>query len=149
MLIIDHTNGMADPAKNDKEVVRVMFEWFECDKGRIMKKAEDGTEMGIAIAGGIRRGSILHETEEKRYVSDIIPCSLIEIRIDNVEKAARAGFELGNRHLSLKIENGRILVPYDSPTFEYLKKLQFEVANITDIFEGYTVCKAHGHSHHG
>jgi len=149
MLVVDHIIGAADHLQSEKKTVRVMFEWFECEKGRIMKTAEDGTEMGIAVSGGVKRGSILFETEDTIYVSDITPCHLIEIKVDRTEQAARAGFELGNRHLSLKIEDGRILVPFDKPTFEYLQKLCFEVRETEDIFEEYTVCKAHGHSHHG
>lgn len=149
MRVIDHILENEDQLPPEKKIVKVMFAWFECEKGRIAKLAEDGTELGIAVAGGVKRGNVLLETEEKAYVVDIIPCRLIEIRVKRLEEAVRMGFELGNRHLPVKIEEGRILVPYDRPTFEYLQKFGSEVNEISDVFDGYTVCKAHGKEHHG
>ena len=33
--------------KIDKKIVKIPFEWFELDRKRISKAAEDGTEFGI------------------------------------------------------------------------------------------------------
>ena len=42
----------------------------------------------------------------------------------------RLCFELGNRHLSLKIDDDCVCVPYDHPTFEYLLKLGFNAEKL-------------------
>ena len=39
------------------------------------------------------------------------------------------------------------MVPYDEPTFEYLKKLGFDVEVVTALFTDFIECKAHGSSH--
>ena len=62
-------------------------------------------------------------------------------------------FELGNRHLSLKIEPDRVTVPYDEPTLLYLQHLGFNAHETHAAFADYIVCRAHGasgtaHSHH-
>ena len=64
-----------------------------------------------------------------------------------MQEMGRLGFELGNRHLSLKITEQDVYVPYDEPTFSYLAKLGFEVEEVTEAFTDFIQCKAHGHSH--
>ena len=55
----------------------------------------------------------------------------------------RLCFELGNRHLSLKVEDDRVLVPYDHPTMEYTKKIGFDPRVIEGGFDGFLIVKAH------
>ena len=134
-----------------KQKISVPYEWFETEKGRILKTAEDGTEFGIAVAGGVRDGDILYETETLLYVVTLTASQLISISYHNAQEAARIGFELGNRHLSLKIRDRDILVPYDEPTCLYLQKLGFEAVPVCENFSDYIQCRAHGaapHTHH-
>lgn len=128
--------------------VAVPFEWFECEKGRIRKAAEDQTELGLAVPGGVREGDILAVTEGKYYYVQLKDADLISISIHSAAEAARVGFELGNRHLSLKISENEIRVPYDEPTFLYLQKLGFDAAHIRASFADYIQCRAHGENIH-
>ena len=103
-------------------VVNIPFEWFETEKKRIAKTAEDGTEFGVCVG-------------------------------EPMQEMGRLCFELGNRHLSLKIEPDRVTVPYDEPTLLYLQHLGFNAHETHAAFADYIVCKAHGasgtaHSHH-
>lgn len=131
----------------DKEVVNVSFEWFELEKKRLSKKATDGTAIGVCIPELLKDGDILYETDTAVYVVQVLPCRLIKIKVDTMKEMGRLGFELGNRHLSLEISDGEIKVPFDMPTYEYLKKLGFKVEDVMEQFTDFTVCKAHGHSH--
>ena len=115
-------------------VVHIPFEWFETEKKRIAKTAEDGTEFGV-------------------YAVRIAPSRLIETRVSSMQEMGRLCFELGNRHLSLKIEPDRVTVPYDEPTLLYLQHLGFDAHETHAAFADYIVCRAHGasgtaHSHH-
>lgn len=130
-----------------KEIVKIPFEWFEVEKKRITKIADDGTEFGIGIDEMLRDGDILAITAEKAYVVEVLAAHLIRVHVENMEKMGRLCFELGNRHLSLRITENDVYVPYDVPIFEYLGKLGFEPEDITGQFTDYIVCKAHGHSH--
>lgn len=146
MIIVEKIIGIKEGI--DKRKIPVELEWFECEKGRLKKVAEDGTEFGIAVTELLKEGDILWENEMVQYYIKIKPTLLTIIEIHDKKEAARAGFELGNRHLSLKVEETRILVPYDEPTFLYLEKLGFTVRKETGIFAGYLKCRAHGHGHH-
>lgn len=137
--------------KPSKEVVFIPFEWFETDKHRILKVADDGTEIGIQIDETLADGDVLAVTAQKIYAIQIKKSKLVRIPVKTMEEMGRLGFELGNRHLSLQISADSITVPFDEPTFEYLIRLGFFPQVVEDVFADYIVCKAHGasngHSH--
>lgn len=131
----------------EKTQVPVFFEWFELEKKRIAKTAEDGTKLGVCIDSRLADGDILAETETACYVVTVLPSRLIKIHVDTMQQMGRLGFELGNRHLSLKIAEHEVWVPYDLPTFLYLKKLGFAAEDVQETFTDFIECRAHGHSH--
>lgn len=131
----------------EKNIVKVPFEWFELEKKRISKVAEDGTSIGVCIPELLQAGDVIAETEEAVYVVEVLPSRLIKIHVETMQEMGRLGFELGNRHLSLQIMEHEVCVPFDQPTFEYLKKLGFQAEDVTEQFTDFIECKAHGHSH--
>ncbi|SHH47690.1 urease accessory protein [Fibrobacter sp. UWH9] len=134
-----------------KTVVDIPFEWFELDKHRIFKVADDGTELGIQIEESLSDGDVLAVSPDKIYAVKINKTKLVRIPVKTMEEMGRLGFELGNRHLSLQITEKDVTIPYDEPTFEYLVRLGFLPQIVEDVFSDYIVCKAHGasngHSH--
>ena len=146
-MIADSVLGNIKENKIQKQQINVPFEWFELEKRRISKTAEDGTAIGVCIQELIKDGDILAETEEAVYVAAVVPSHLIKIHVSTMEEMGRLGFELGNRHLSLQISEHEVKVPFDQPTFEYLQKLGFDAEEVTEQFTDFVVCKAHGHSH--
>ncbi|MCR5796607.1 MAG: urease accessory protein UreE [Eubacterium sp.] len=132
----------------NKNVVNVEFEWFELEKKRIRKTASNGTELGISIDGELHGGDVIAETDTEIYVVKSMPAHLIKITVNTMEEMGRLGFELGNRHLSLQISSSGIKVPYDEPTYLYLKKLGFNAEEVTEDFDDFIQCKAHGEGNH-
>lgn len=136
-------NIISQQYSDGKLNVSIAFDWFETDKKRMRKVAEDGTEFGIMVSKTIKDGDVLAETEDKRYFARIKTAQLIEIPVNSMKEMGRLCFELGNRHLSLKVENDRVLVPYDHPTMEYTKKIGYEPHIIEGGFDGFLIVKAH------
>ena len=136
-------NIISQQYSDGKLNVSIAFDWFETDKKRMRKVAEDGTEFGIMVGKTIKDGDVLAETEDKRYFARIKTAQLIEIPVNSMKEMGRLCFELGNRHLSLKVENDRVLVPYDHPTMEYTKKIGYEPHIIEGGFDGFLIVKAH------
>ncbi|PJM72471.1 urease accessory protein UreE [Bifidobacterium primatium] len=147
-MIADHISGniIENPPKDGKLSVPITFDWFETDKKRMAKVAEDGTEFGVMVGRTIKDGDVLAETDDKRYYAKINTAQLIEIPVSSMKEMGRLCFELGNRHLSLKVEDDRVLVPYDHPTMEYTKKIGFEPHIIEGGFDGFLIVKAHAGS---
>lgn len=147
-MIADHIIRTISPETTADDLIPVPFEWFELEKKRIRKTAQDGTEIGVCIEEPLHPGDIIAEEGSRSYVVSLLPSHLIRTPVHTMEEMGRLGFELGNRHLSLKITSDSITVPYDEPTFLYLKKLGFAPEEIHDTFADFIVCKGHGdHGH--
>lgn len=130
-----------------KTIDHVSVEWFERDKKRMRKITENGIEIGISVDKPLNDGDILYEDNTSMIVVDMAPCELIRIEVSDIIEMGRLCFEIGNRHLSLSIKQDSVTVPFDAPTFQYLKKLGFKAERIVDKFSDYTECKGHEHSH--
>lgn len=151
-MIINSVIGNINEKKPQGKLIdRVYIEWYEQEKKLLKKVSEFGEELGIQLEQPLKDGDILYEDGKKVIAAEVLPTHLTQIGVETMEEMGRLCFELGNRHLSLLIESGRVTVPYDEPTFLYLKKLGFDVRQTEDKFTGYTVCHAHGgsssHSH--
>ncbi len=145
-MIIEYILGNIHTEQRQEEIISVPFEWFEVDKKRIKKMASDGTELGVLVEDVLKDGDILAKKDGALYVCEIVPTKLTQIHVHSMQEMGRLCFELGNRHLSLKIEEKSVLIPYDKPTFLYLEKLGFEIQQVQEKFTHFTECKAHGSS---
>lgn len=148
-MLVEKVLGNISDYRGTKEIQKVPLEWFELEKKRMTKEASDGTVLGIAVEMGLRDGDILAETAEKLYVADVIPAKVLEISVSTMQQMGRACFELGNRHLSLQINENSILAAYDKPTFEYMEHLGFTVRAVEKKFTGFILCRAHAHTREG
>ncbi len=145
-MIVERILGNIHTEHREGAVICVPFAWFEVGKKRIKKVAQDGTEFGVMVEAVLKDGDILAVQDEGIYVCEIVPSELTKIQVRTMQEMGRLCFELGNRHLSLKIEEHFVLVPYDKPTFLYLEKLGFQVEHVQEKFSDFTECKAHGSS---
>ena len=125
----------------------VRIEWYELEKKLLRKTSEQGVEVGIRVDTPLCEGDILYMDEKRALVLEVLPCELTVIPVDTMQQMGRLCFELGNRHLSLSIEEHQVSVVYDAPTFEYLIKLGFCPEKKTAQFQNVTVCHAHAHTH--
>ncbi|MGN0484934.1 MAG: urease accessory protein UreE [Lachnospiraceae bacterium] len=131
----------------DRKIETVAIEWFELEKKLLRKTSETGEEIGIRVDTPLKDGDVLAEDEKRVLVIDTLPCELTVTPVSSMEEMGRLCFELGNRHLSLAISADRVAVPYDEPTFAYLKHIGFQPEKVKEKFTHFTVCHAHGHSH--
>lgn len=125
----------------------VLLDWFEADSKRLRKTTEGGREIGVAVNEKLDDGDILYTDSEVCIAVKLAECELTKITVSSMEEMGRLCFEIGNRHLSLKITENEVLIPYDVPTEQHLKNLGFSCEKIIGKFDSFIVCKAHGHSH--
>ncbi len=130
----------------DKKVDTVRIDWFERDKKRMRKTSANGVEIGIAVDRPLNDGDILYEDENTVIAVEMAECELIKISVSDITEMGRLCFEIGNRHISLAIAPDCVKIPYDAPTFEYLKKLGFKAEKVKERFTNYTECRGHAHT---
>ncbi len=145
-MVIEKILGALDGTETGVDFVDI--EWFEAGK-RIMKKTSRGdAEIGLRLSEPLKDGDILFNDGKTIIAVNIMPCELVSISVASMREMGRLCFEIGNRHLSLAISDGNVKIPYDEPTYLYLKKLGFDAKMVVEKFTDFTECKAHGHSHH-
>lgn len=132
--------------ETSKKVDTVTIDWFERDKKLLRKTVSSGEEIGIKTDEPLNEGDILYEDDKRVIAVEIAPCDLVSVSVSSMQEMGRLCFELGNRHLSLSIAENCVKCPYDEPTFEYLKRLGFNVCKTHEKFAGYIECKAHAHT---
>jgi len=131
-------------------VVPVPFEWFELEKKVGRRTAGDGREIGLQLTDHLHDGDILLEDGEKTYAVSVTESELIAAAPGDPDVFGRLCYELGNRHLPVRIEGGAVVTPYDEPTYSYLKTQGFPVGKRAGKFTGFSVVRAHSHDHpHG
>lgn len=130
-----------------RKLDKVWLEWYELEKKLLKKTTESGDEVGIRVENHLHEGDVLYADDNRVVAVDILPSELVVVKVATMQEMGRLCFELGNRHLSLAIEEHQVTIPYDEPTFLYLEKLGFHPKKKEDKFQHFTVCHAHAHSH--
>lgn len=145
-MIVEKILGQLDGG-TEKTVDKVYVDWFEHNKHLLKKTSESGTEIGIRVEEPLHDGDILYEDDSRVIVVEMNPAELIRINVSEITEMGRLCFEIGNRHLSIAIRSDSVRIPYDEPTYRYLKELGFDAELVREKFTGYREVRAHAHSH--
>jgi len=130
---------------NGRKTDKIGLEWYELEKKLLKKTTDSGEEIGIRLKHPPREGDILYADNSRIVAVELLPCELTVVRVNTMKEMGHLCFELGNRHLSLAIEDRQVTIPYDEPTFLYLERLGFRPERKEGKFRDFTVCHAHGH----
>jgi urease accessory protein UreE len=105
---------------NVEKIKEVATNRQDAMRGRVRIKLSDADDLVINLPRGqpIRQGDIFGPTEKGDYYKILIePEQVIKVTLDKsqsndvIEKAAKLGYNLGNRHLEVLIEDGAVFVP--------------------------------------
>ena len=129
-MIAEKILGNLSESTPSVEVDTVELDWFEAEKKRIRKTTAGGRDIGIAIDESLKDGDIIYLDDKLCVAVKLTSCPLIKINVHTMQEMGRLCFEIGNRHLSLKISDDNVLIPHDEPTEKHLKNLGFECENI-------------------
>lgn len=105
---------------NAEKINEVTANRQDAMRGRVRTKLSDSEDLVINLPRGqpIRQGDIFGPSEKGDYYKILIePELVIKVTLDNtrsddaIEKAAKLGYNLGNRHLEVLIEDNTLFVP--------------------------------------
>ena len=122
-------------------------------RARLRVTLADGTSVGVALRRGVvlRDGDVLADDEGHLLAVRAAEESLSVVRTDDAHLLARAAYHLGNRHVALQIEPGRLAYPHDHVLDAMCRELGLAVHAERGPFEpeagGYA--GPHEHSHVG
>ncbi len=134
----------------------VEIEWYEVSKKILHKISRNGVEVGIKLISdkALKHGDILHLEGNSALVVQIPECDCIALKPQNLSSMGKACYEIGNRHSPLFYQEDTLLMPYDPPLLEALKKCGFDaykcsarlIAPLGAIHHEHSHSHAHVHS---
>ena len=97
--------------------------------------AEDGVEFRFELEAALRHGATVFQSPSARYVLAQQPEPLLQISLNLPSSAAAGiGWAIGNSHLELAAEAGRMLTPDTPETRALLDRLQVEYSPVHEVF---------------
>ncbi len=132
-----------------KKVIRL-----HADRRKIAKRlwrgvAEDGREFGFELEAPLQDGDVVFQDEHARYVIAQEPEPVLEVPLDvHADAAATIGWQIGNMHLPVAIEETRLLLADDPAARKLLDRLGVHYHAAMEVFRcGRHAADFHGHGH--
>lgn len=110
----------------------VNVEWYNANKKIHKFKLENSETIGLrldheAMTRGLLQDDVIAKIDDKVIAVNILEEKCIAIKLDDILKASKFSYEIGNRHGSLFVSvDNYLIVPFDQPTFDFLTKLNLE-----------------------
>jgi urease accessory protein len=97
--------------------------------------AEDGTEFGCQLEKPLRHDEVIWQSAAARYVIRQEEEAVLEISLQMAASAAAGiGWAVGNLHLELMSEPGRLLTPDDNAARQLLERIQIPFRETRAVF---------------
>ncbi|MFC0181353.1 urease accessory protein [Pseudarcicella hirudinis] len=131
-MLIQQKAGNIRDSDLRKAIDWLQLEWYETNKRILRKKTRNGREISLKFLREnpeLTFGDILFEDENTIIAVEVLPCECLVIEVKNMFETASVCYEIGNKHLPLFFEDGKLLVPFEMPLFRLLSA------------QGYTVFK--------
>jgi len=123
-----------------KSCERLKFSRLELERGRIRKKTDLGTDIGLVLDSGTRlhHGDVIVSNLKKFIVIEQLPEKVISIKIknlkDNPSRSVTLGHIIGNRHKPIVINDDVLSFPIQADSeVEVFKKLLSGVMNNVEL----------------
>ena len=123
---------------SSKEVDFFDIEWFESTRKLLRKVSHKGEEVGLRILKEnlrLKRHEVLWEDGDKILLVNVLPSDAVVVQPKTMREMGTICFEIGNQHIPIFIENDEIIIPYEDPIFNLLKKGGYEPFKAQRIFE--------------
>jgi len=129
-MIIQETIGNLDTLGDPPGTIDWLpLEWYETEKRIQRKRTKSGKEVMLKFLRenpGLRQGDILSIVGSAIIAVDIIPAECIVIQPRNLHEMAALCYEIGNKHLPLFYDHGKLIVPFEGPIFRHLIALEYD-----------------------
>jgi len=130
MLVTEKSGNLKDVEVNNRLIDYLSLEWYEANKRILHKFTQSGKEITFRFLKEnqkLAQGDIIYEDEKSIIAIDVVPCEAIIIRPATMYDMAAICYEIGNKHLPLFFENNELLVPFDTPLFNLLSAMSYDV----------------------
>jgi urease accessory protein len=140
------TKLSSSPAENVPDLV-LAFDARK--KSRQLVRLDSGEEIGILLPPGtvLRDGDVIESEDRSLFQIKAAREALMMVTTTDPFQLLRAAYHLGNRHVAIQLEPGRILLQVDSVLKEMLVGLGLTVTIVSEQFTPETGAYGGGHKH--
>ncbi|MBJ7882006.1 urease accessory protein UreE [Gelidibacter salicanalis] len=139
MKIISEILGNLKSRKSiSKEIDFFDLEWFETTRKILRKETRNGEEVAIRILKEkfrIKHLDIFFEDDTKVIVANVLPADAVVVQPVNMREMGTICYEIGNQHIPIFIENNEIIIPFENPIYNLLKRAGYSPLKEKRIFE--------------
>lgn len=120
--------------ESQKRCERVKISRLELERGRIRKKTDLGTDVGLILDSRLYHGDVLLSDQEKFIMVEQLPEKVISIKITSLKGDSKGlltlGHIIGNRHKPIAINNDTLSFPIQADSeVEVFEKLLGDIVN--------------------
>lgn len=130
MILISKILSVNNPSLiENKQLDYFELEWYESTKRIIRKKTAAGIDVALkrATTEALNQDDILFVDDKTAILVSILPCECIAISPKSMIEMGSICYDIGNKHIPIFLEDAKVVIPYDKPTFEQFKKLGYEL----------------------
>ena len=129
-MLIQQKSENVDSYLTNKTIDYLSLEWYETNKRILHKKTKAGKEVTLRFLKEnpkLTQGDIIYQDDKSIIAIDVVPCEAIIIYTSSTYETAAISYEIGNKHLPLFFENNELLVPFETPLFNLLSAMGYNV----------------------
>jgi urease accessory protein len=128
---------------------RLCLTYEQRTRSRLLVRLDSGAEAAVVLPRGthLRDGDRLQADDGRVVVVAAAPEPLLEVRIDDASRLARAAYHLGNRHVAVQICDGALRIADDAVLERMLANLGLAPYRIAAPFEPEGGAYGHSHAH--
>lgn len=144
--VVTHTHVLADAAELARlERDRLVLTAEERRWGRRRVRTEGGRELMLALPTGsvLVPGAVIHVGPDWFVVVEAAVEPVLAVTPRSREEGLRVAYEVGNRHFTLALDGGRLLVPDDPAMEQLLTRLGVEWVRERSVFSPLGVAHRH------
>jgi len=152
MLITQKIGHISTTHYGSKAIDTFPLEWHETGKRIMHKRTSFGRELQLRFLNEnqtLCQGDILFEDAATLIMVEILPCDTIILVPESMHEMALICYEIGNKHLPLFYEDGKLLIPYEAPIYNMLKASGFNPQRETRQLLNRLRTSVASHNHNG
>jgi urease accessory protein len=107
------------PGGRERDVLSLTAEERRWGRRRVKTRAGRTLQLALPTGTVLAPGDVLHVGPDWYVVVEAAPEPVLRVSPRSREEELRVAFEVGNRHFTLALDNGQLLVP-DDPAMEHL-----------------------------
>lgn len=124
----------ADLSRRERDLLVLTAEERRWGRRRVTTQAGRVLALALPTGSTLSPGDILHVAPDWYVVIEAAPEPVLAVTPRSRDEALRIAWEVGNRHFTLALDGGRLLLPDDTAMVQLLGRLDVPFERVQSVF---------------